>query len=949
MIRTYVIIDQAFLRTGSRREVRRSSVADSTVWWAVVRWVSLFVLVSPILYLGLYQNQAWGAPTLEVGANQTYQYTESFSSDKAMADSLMHAVLWPYGSYSPLQPFLAYSDDSGSRRLCFYDYLGEPAWLVYRFQLPLNGTTVPLEGSLQVDALFPGYTTVDSSGPRGGLWLSTSEDGQNWSTPRSLSNGRNAAALSAQRGICYVRFQGYNVAIDNLVISLYTPTAAYRVPGDFPTIQRAIDAARNGDIIEILPGTYTGSGNNNIDFRGKSITVRSTAGPDDTVILCQGAGPSRGFYFHSGESGNAVLQGVTIRQGMVPGSASLADTAQWGRSANHPIGGGIYCEFSSPTLVDCVVVGCQAEIGGGIGCMGGRPTLVGCVITDCTAGGQGPAESGGLGGGLALIRGAQATLADSLITANSGYYNSQGGGIFIYDSSAVIEDCVISLNSAPGVLDGGGLYVMAPRSPVMVMHSIFTANEADAGSALYGESLSTAAGDPLSITYCTMTGNSLINPAGQGATVQIPGDFARITNSIIWNNRGTSILMSGAAPFYSTTYSNIQGGYPGMGNMNTDPLFYSENRQDYHLRSVNGRFNPATDQWETDAYQSPCIDTANPLDDTSAEPWPNGECCNMGAYGQTPEASKALEGTIYYVDNSIGFDNNSGTNRQNAFRTIKRAVEVADTGDIVLVWPGVYIEHQGIDFNGKGITVQGAEGAAVVMTPGDIVFSFYHGEGSRSSVRNLVITGSEAAIYCEGASPTIEHVTITGNSFGIQALAGSRPHIENCIFWGNQQGDLFQCQADYSCIQNANQAVGTGNISQDPLFADAENGDYHLMSVWGRYESDSGRWVVDDRTSPCIDGGAPNDTLGSEPWPNGGRNNLGAYGGTGQASLSPWTAVGDQNHDGAVNGLDLAVFSEDWVDRLSWGSTQTLMSVNVSSVSTISRWLSIAVKMDNSE
>jgi hypothetical protein len=59
-----------------------------------------------------------------------------------------------------------------------------------------------------------------------------------------------------------------------------------------------------------------------------------------------------------------------------------------------------------------------------------------------------------------------------------------------------------------------------------------------------------------------------------------------------------------------------------------------------------------------------------------------------------------------------------------------------------------------------------------------------------------------------------------------------------------------------------------------------------LKSQAGRWEAATGTWVIDDVTSPCIDAGDPNSPVGDEPQPNGERINMGAYGGTAEASKS---------------------------------------------------------------
>ena len=89
--------------------------------------------------------------------------------------------------------------------------------------------------------------------------------------------------------------------------------------GDFPTIQAVVDAVVDGDIIELADGSYLGSGNHNVDFRGRSITIRSRNGdPDLCIIDCSGEPGDlhRGFLFESGESREAVLQDLTITNGI---------------------------------------------------------------------------------------------------------------------------------------------------------------------------------------------------------------------------------------------------------------------------------------------------------------------------------------------------------------------------------------------------------------------------------------------------------------------------------------------------------------------------------------------------------------------------------------------------------------------------------------------------------
>jgi hypothetical protein len=109
------------------------------------------------------------------------------------------------------------------------------------------------------------------------------------------------------------------------------------------------------------------------------------------------------------------------------------------------------------------------------------------------------------------------------------------------------------------------------------------------------------------------------------------------------------------------TYSAVEGGWPGAGNLDSDPRFvkwghwsrpggsdgadsplYPEVEWifgDYHLKARGGRW--AGWMWLYDGITSPCIDAGNPDAEVQWEPSPNGSRLNMGAFGGTAEASRS--------------------------------------------------------------------------------------------------------------------------------------------------------------------------------------------------------------------------------------------------------------------------------------------------------------------
>ncbi len=109
-----------------------------------------------------------------------------------------------------------------------------------------------------------------------------------------------------------------------------------------------------------------------------------------------------------------------------------------------------------------------------------------------------------------------------------------------------------------------------------------------------------------------------------------------------------------------------------------------------------------------------------------------------------------------------------------------------------------------------------------------------------------------------------------------------------------------------------------GQAHIDPGFADANGGDYHLLSERGRYRATTEEWLLDWVTSPCVDGGDPAVEPVNERLPNGGRVNMVAYGNTPYASMSEWTLAGDTNRDGIVNFVDFGILADGWLSALPW-------------------------------
>ncbi len=198
-----------------------------------------------------------------------------------------------------------------------------------------------------------------------------------------------------------------------LAITGFSYAAVIRVPDDQPTIQAGIDAASDGDTVLVADGTYTGSGNKNLDFKGKAITVKSDSGAENCIIDCENDG--RGFYFHSGETETSVVDGFTIRNG------NTGDIYPDNR------GGGIRCNNSSPTIINNIFKNNSAPghkgYGGGISCFSSSPIISNnTIITN---------HASWNAGGIVCWDNSSPTIENNIIIDNSADYG--GGNNFFFN------------------------------------------------------------------------------------------------------------------------------------------------------------------------------------------------------------------------------------------------------------------------------------------------------------------------------------------------------------------------------------------------------------------------------------------------------------------------------------------------------------------------------------
>jgi parallel beta-helix repeat protein len=253
-------------------------------------------------------------------------------------------------------------------------------------------------------------------------------------------------------------------------------------------------------------------------------------------------------------------------------------------------------------------------------------------------------------GGACYTEGANSS---AVIAGNHFEANRGGkGGAILCDTAADIADNVFASNWAS--YDAGAIQVRAPA--VTIANNLFVGNCVSIGG--YGAGGAVQGSGDVTLANCTFVGNK----AQHGGAIGIYYATGAVRNCIFYQNvgyDGDGAVFPVNIMSYCALTTTVQGEgiirvqtpcFPEVGHWhdNDTPSYPDDDYYvygDYHLKSPYGRWDPRANNddggWVYDSVSSPCIDRGDPASVYAEEPMPNFGRINMGAYGNTAEASKS--------------------------------------------------------------------------------------------------------------------------------------------------------------------------------------------------------------------------------------------------------------------------------------------------------------------
>ncbi len=358
------------------------------------------------------------------------------------------------------------------------------------------------------------------------------------------------------------------LAVSALLLLPATTTFAVtrNVPSQYSSIQAAINASGDGDVIVVAPGTYVES----IIFNGKAVTLRSSAGAALTTISAAGLTQKSVIRCVDGEGSDTVVEGFTI----TGGSGT--------QEADRRKGGGMFNKNSSPTVRHCVFLANTIRAyefdiegsGGGMYNESASPTVRGCTFS----GNKLLGCSGWLNGGAGMYNDNSSPLvAECRFENNEG--NNGGGMMNINGADPIVMNCHFEGNSV--TYSGGGMN-LTNGAAAAVTNCVFVENAAWHGAGLYTYN------SDAQLSNCTMYGNVAERAGGAAYTFYASAD-TRLANSILWNNvaglepANAEIGYTGSVPTVQS--SIVKGGFAGSAVSSSNPHLENPASGDFSLQT----------------------------------------------------------------------------------------------------------------------------------------------------------------------------------------------------------------------------------------------------------------------------------------------------------------------------------------------------------------------------